>query len=106
MTTEDALQSEPTAFEQTVFAERFEGILRACRRKTAGRTALEWGNADLIEFDKEHQWRDENLLRQLRNFKRSWDLFSGLSHEQILIQMPPEACAHEIRFYSESLRLQ
>ena len=56
MTAEESFECEPTAFECAIFAECFDGILRAGGCKSASRVGFQRRDADLIEADKRHEW--------------------------------------------------
>lgn len=65
MAAEEAADRQVEAFEGTVLAEGFEGVLRAGRGETAaGR--LERGDADLIEPYQEHKRRYRHLLNDFQ----------------------------------------
>ena len=49
------------SFYRSIFAKCLQGVLRACRSKTAGRR-LEWGDADLVKSDKEDKRCGNYLL--------------------------------------------
>ena len=57
-----ATQGQPTALEQTVFPERFQRILRACRSIPAGRRR-ERGDAVLVKLNEKDE-REQNDLPQ------------------------------------------
>jgi len=61
MTAEDALDAEPTAFEDTVFEDRFNHVLTACRGIATGRRCKR-RDENPIEIDgDEEDFSYENL---------------------------------------------
>ena len=60
---EDALEGKPEAFDRTVLAEGFKGVLGAGGCETAYRR-LERGDADLVELDQQDERRSQYSLER------------------------------------------
>lgn len=61
MTAEQPFESQPGAFERTVFAHRLQGVLRT-RRHIATGGRLEGRYAVLVKFDKQNQQLAEQMF--------------------------------------------
>ena len=65
MAAKDSSYRKIKSFEDTVFSEGFQGILRAGRSESAARR-FQGRNADLIESYQEDERRDRDLLKNLQ----------------------------------------
>ena len=64
---EYAFQGKPAAFEGTVFAEGFQGVLRACGREPAARRG-EWRDAEPVEMYQQDERGRQHPLDDFSGF--------------------------------------